>query len=452
MAERFDVIVIGSGSGGSKPAYACRSAGWRVAVVDELPYGGTCAVRGCDPKKVLVGAAELADWNRRMRGRGIAGEARISWQELMRFKRSFTDPVPAHREEAFEKAGIATYHGPARFVGPDKLSVDGHVLEARHVVIAAGAKPRPLGIPGEEHLLTSTDFLDLDELPARIAFVGAGYISFEFAHVARRAGAEAIIIGRGKPLRHFEQDLVTRLVDHTRSRLGVDVRTDTEVTAIEERGGGYRLRLHGEGRTETVEADRVVHGGGRVPATAGLDLEAANIATEPDGGIRVNEFLQSVTNPHVYAAGDVAASPGSLPLTPVAGYHAAIVASNLLNGNTKTPDYRGIPSVVFTVPPLASVGVTEAKARQSQLDVRVKTQDTSGWYSNRRVAETCAMFKVIVDGKTDRIVGAHLLGPHAEEVINLFALAIRSGMPAAALKHLLYAYPTSGSDVPYMIP
>ncbi|MBI2402693.1 MAG: NAD(P)/FAD-dependent oxidoreductase, partial [Gemmatimonadetes bacterium] len=372
MAEAFDLIIIGTGSGGSAPAYRCRSAGWRVAVVDELPYGGTCALRGCDPKKVLVGAAELADWGRRMQGRGIAGDAHISWPDLMRFKRTFTDPVPPNREQAFEKAGIATYRGSARFVSPNNLSVDGGVLEARHFVIAAGANPRRLGVPGEEHLVTSTDFLELDQLPARIAFVGAGYISFEFAHVARRAGAQAMIIGRGNPLRHFDQDLVTRLVDHTRT-LGIELRLDAELTAIEQAGAGYRLRVNTQGRAETVEADLVVHGGGRVPNTEELDLGAANIATAPGGGVRVNQFLQSVTNPHVYAAGDAAATPGSLPLTPVAGYEGAIVGSNLLKGNKQTPDYRGIPSVVFTVPPLAGVGLTEAQAREQQLDIRVKT-------------------------------------------------------------------------------
>ena len=451
MPEPLDLIVIGTGTAGSAPAYRCRRAGWRVAVVDELPYGGTCALRGCDPKRVLVGAAELADWHRRMQGRGVSGDAHISWPELMQFKRTFTDPVPADREKAFQEAGIATYHGPARFVSPKRLSVDGQVLEARHFVVAAGAKPRHLGIPGEAYLLTSTAFLELDQLPPRIAFLGAGYISFEFAHVSRRAGAQATIIGRGKPLQHFDQDLVTRLVDHTRS-LGIELRLDTEVTGLEKRGGGYRLRLDAQGRKETIDADLVIHGGGRVPNTEGLDLRAADVATEPEGGVRVNEFLQSVTNPRVYAGGDAAASPGSLPLTPVAGYEGIIVASNLLKGNTQRPDYRGIPSVVFTVPPLAGVGLTEAEAQAQQLDVRINVEDTSGWYSNRRVAETCAMFKVIVEDKADRIVGAHLLGPHAEEVINLFALAIRSGVPATELKHLLYAYPTSGSDAPYMIP
>jgi glutathione reductase (NADPH) len=451
MAEAFDLVVIGTGSAGSAPAFRCRAAGWRVAVVDELPYGGTCALRGCDPKKVLVGAAEVTDWQRRMQGRGIAGDSAIAWSDLMRFKRTFTDPVPAGREQAFAAAGIATYHGPARFLSPDRLSVADAVLEARHFVIAAGARPRRLGLPGEEHILTSTGFLELDRLPPRIAFVGAGYISFEFAHLVRRAGAEAVVIGRGRPLRRFEPDLVARLVEHTRSH-GIAVHLETEVTAVEPQGGGYRLRVRRDGRADTVEADLVVHGGGRVPDTEGLDLRAAEVATAPDGGVRVNEFLQSVTNPRVYAAGDAAASPGSLPLTPVAGYEGTLVASNLLDGNTRTPDYRGIPSVVFTVPPLAGVGLTEAQAREQRLDIRLETRDTSRWYSNRRVAETCAMFKVIVENRTEQVVGAHLLGPHADEVINLFALAIRSRLPARDLKHLLYAYPTSGSDVPYMIP
>jgi glutathione reductase (NADPH) len=269
--------------------------------------------------------------------------------------------------------------------------------------------------------------------------------------LVRRAGAEATIVGRGKPLEHFEQDLVARLAEHTRS-LGIDLRIDTEATGIEKRGGSYQLLLTAQGRTETLEADLIVHGAGRIPNLEGLELGLANVATEPNGGVRVNEFLQSITNPRVYAAGDAVAIPGKPALTPVAGYEGTIVASNLLKGNNRTPEYHGIPSVVFTVPPLARVGLTEAQARARSLDIRVEAQDTSGWYSNRRVAETCAMFKVIVDSKADRIVGAHLLGPQAEEVINLFALAIRSRVPATDLKHLVYAYPTSSSDVPYMIP
>ncbi len=450
MGESFDLVVIGTGSGGSASASRCREAGWRVAVVDDQPYGGTCALRGCDPKKVLVGAADLVDWHRRMAGHGVAADARIDWPTLMRFKRSFTDPVPASRAAAFEKAGIATYHGAARFIGEDCLVVAGRELEARHVVLASGAEPKRLDIPGEEHLRTSTDFLELDQLPKRIALVGAGYIAFEFAHIARRAGAEVVMLGRERALPQFDQDLVQRLVSHTRT-LGVDVRLNAPATAIEARGNGYRVHFRGPSGDEALEADLVVHAAGRVPKTRELDFGTAKVRTDARGAVEVNEYLQSASNPRVYAAGDSALPPGSLPLTPVAAHEGLVVASNLLHGNQKKPDYRGIPSVVFTIPPLAGVGLTEAEARRQPLDVRVNMEDTSRWYANRRVNQSCAMFKTIVENGSDRILGAHLLGPDADEVINLFALAIRHGLTATHLKHEIYAYPTSGSDVPHML-
>ncbi|HEY3013210.1 MAG TPA: NAD(P)/FAD-dependent oxidoreductase [Gemmatimonadales bacterium] len=443
------MIVIGTGAGGSGPAYRCRQAGWRVAVVDDEPYGGTCALRGCDPKKVLVGAADLADWNRRMAGSAISGSTRIDWPALMRFKRTFTDPVPASREAAFRNAGIETYHGIARFTGEDRLIVGDRELQARHVVIASGAEPRRLGIPGEKHLRTSTDFLELDELPRRIAFLGAGYISFEFAHVARRAGSEVVMLGRERALASFDQDLVQRLVGHTVA-LGVDVRLNAPATAVENRGGGCRVHFRGPSGDETVEADLVVHAAGRVPKTRQLDLRTGNVKTDQRGAVEVNEFLQSVSNPRVYATGDAALPPGSLPLTPVAAHEGLVVASNLLHGNRKTPDYRGIPSVVYTVPPLARVGPTEAEAMQQRLTVHVKSEETGEWFSNRRVREGTAMFKTIVEEGTQRVLGAHLLGPHAEEVINIFALAVRHGLTVSDLTHMIYAYPTSASDVASM--
>jgi glutathione reductase (NADPH) len=450
VPQSFDLVVIGTGAGGSGAAHRCRRAGWRVAIVDDLPYGGTCALRGCDPKKVLVGAAVLVDWSRRMQGRGGRSQTEIAWPALMSFKRTFTEPVPQAGLAAFQKAGIATYQGQARFVDPERMVIEHETLESRHFLIAAGARPRPLGIEGEAHLATSTDFLELDRLPERIAFVGGGYISFEFAHVAQRAGARTTILDRGTPLRRFDQDLVQRLVQHTRE-LGIGARFNATVSAIEQRGTGYLVRSDTDGVSDTVEADLVVHGAGRIPHTEGLNLQAANVATDADGGVLVNQFLQSLTNPRVYAAGDAAAAPGSRPLTPVAAYQSVIVSSNLLKGNSRTADYRGIPTVTFTIPPLARVGLTEAEARGQQLDIRVKSEETSGWYSNRRVNQTAAMFKTVVDNGSDRILGAHLLGEHAEEVINLFALAIRQDLTATDLKHQLYAYPTGGSDLPYML-
>src|SRR5437016_8701592 len=178
MALKFDLVALGTGSAASAVASRCRSAGWQVAVVDSRPFGGTCALRGCDPKKVLVGAAQLADWGRRMKGNGVRTERmKIDWPELMRFKRTFTEPVPKNREGMFAKAGIEAFHGRARFVGQSTVQVGEEVLEGRHVVIATGQRPADLKIPGVEYLTTSEQFLELDELPQRILFIGGGYIA-----------------------------------------------------------------------------------------------------------------------------------------------------------------------------------------------------------------------------------------------------------------------------------
>jgi glutathione reductase (NADPH) len=449
VTRKFDVVIIGTGEAASSVASRCRSAGWQVAVIDFRPFGGTCALRGCDPKRVLVGAAEAVDWVRRMKGKGIrAEEICIDWHELMRFKRSFTQPVPKNREEEFANAGIATFHGRARFVGPSLVQVNDEVLEGRYVLIAAGQKPADLEIVGTEHLTTSEQFLELDELPKRILFIGGGYIAFEFAHVAVRAGAQVTIAHRGpRPLRRFDPDLVDQLVKSSRE-LGVDVQLGTEVIGVDKSSGQLAVRAAASGQQRTFEADMVVHAAGRVPEFDDMNLDAAGVAWDRQG-VKVNEFLQSVSNAGVYAAGDAAAS-GGLPFTPVASYQGIIVAANLLKGNGRKPDYLGIPTVVFAIPPLAAAGLSESEARKQALKFKVKSEMTSNWYSSRRVAEKYSGFKVLVEEGTDRILGAHLLGIGAEEVINLFGVAMRSGMRATDLKHMLYAYPTRGSEVPYM--
>ena len=444
------MIVIGTGAGGSGVAIRCAKDGWNVAVVDDEPYGGTCMLRGCDPKKVFVSASELVDWHRRMTGQGVSGEAQLDWPALMRFKRTFTDPVPSRQETTYRELGIATYHGVGHFTGPDRFVVEGKELESRFFVIASGARPAPLGIPGEEHVKTSTDFLELDALPRRIAFIGAGYIAFEFAHIAARAGASVVMLGRGRPLKQFDSDLVARLIEHTRS-LNVDVRVKSPVQSVERAGSELRVKWGASRNDESVAAELVVHGAGRIPKTSDLDLARADVRTDARGAVDVNDWLQTVTNPRVYATGDAVASPGALPLTPVAGHQSIVVASNLLHGNHKIPDYRGVSSVVFTTPPLAAVGLTEEEAKRNGLKVRVKSEDTRTWLSNRRVLESAAMYKTITEEGTNRILGAHLLGPHAEEVINLFAIAIRNNLTASDLSHMIYAYPTSASDIAFMV-
>jgi glutathione reductase (NADPH) len=450
MDKNFDLVIIGTGAAGATAAFRCRDAGWEVAIVDSRPFGGTCALRGCDPKKVLVGAADLIDWLRRMEGKGVSStDAKIDWSSLMGFKKTFTDPVPEDREKKYAQAGIAMFHGRTHFLDGTRLRVGDDTLTGRFIFIAAGAKPASLGVSGEQYLTTSDQFLELEKLPERITFVGGGYISFEFAHVAARAGAQVSILHRGaRPLERFDGDLVGELVHGTRE-LGVDVRLNTEVKSISKDKGQFAAKTSSDNSEQTWETDLVVHGAGRVPDIDDLGCEEAGIK-RGRMGISVNEYLQSVSNAAVYAAGDAADTAG-MPLTPVANMDGDIAASNMLQGNHRKANYAGIPTVVFTIPPLASVGLQEEEARKQSLKFRVKYEETSGWYSSRRVGLKHSGFKVLVEEQSDRILGAHLLGHNAEESINIFALAIRHGIKAEDLKKMIYAYPTSASDIGHMI-
>ncbi len=445
-----DLIVIGTGSAGAGVAMRCRRAGWSVLVVESRPVGGTCALRGCDPKKILVGAADAVAAVRRLEGHGTAGDVRMDWPALMAFKRSLIEPMSAHRERSLVDAGITLRHGRARFTGPTSVAVGDETWTGRFAHIAAGARPADLEIPGAGDVTLSDAFLNLETLPQRIVFVGGGFISFEFAHVAARAGAEVTILHRGpRPLALFDPDLVDRLVAHSRE-LGIDVQVDTAVEAVERAGDGFVVRARHKGAARHVDADLVVHGAGRVPEIDDLALDTAGIEWDPRRGVRVNAHLQSVSNPAVFAAGDAADTRGPA-LTPVAGYEARLVGANLLDGLHHTADYSVVPSTVFTGPPLSSVGLSEEEARAGGRPVRVTHADSSGWYSSKRLGETTSAYKVISDAETGRILGAHLLGPHAEETINLFAMAMKTGATASDIKQMLFAYPTHASDIAYMV-
>jgi glutathione reductase (NADPH) len=445
MSTNVDLVIVGSGTAAQSAAFPCKSAGWSVAVIDSRPFGGTCELRGCEPKKLFANAAELVDWSRRMQGYGIASATSIDWSDLLRFKDSFTDPVPASIEKSFKEAGIQTFHGRAHFVDHNALQVGNDTIVGKHVLIAAGARHATLNIPGEEYLTTSTQFMDLPALPKRVVFVGGGYIAFEFTHVAARAGASVHIINRGqRPLQAFDPDLVAQLVQAT-EELGVDIHLETAVLGVEKRGDTLLVHTRKGEQEETIEADLVVHAAGRVPEIDDLDLEKAGVAREK-AGVTVNDYLQSTTNPIVYSAGDCVAS-GGLPLTPVSSMQASIVAHNLLHGNERKPNYTGIPSVVFTTPPLTRVGLSEEAAHEQGLKFTTTHEDTSQWYGSRRVRLPHSGFKVLVENESNRVLGAHIFGLHADEVINLFALAIRSGLPANDLKEMVYTFPNSASDI-----
>lgn len=448
MESEYDLVVVGSGTAAMTAAMRVREEGWRVAVIDLRPFGGTCALRGCDPKKMLVGGAEAIDHARRMQGKGVVGNTTIDWPGLMAFKRTFTDPVPENHLQRYADKGIDTYHGQARFLGRNQLSVDQQPLSFRHVLLACGAEPVPLNIPGEQHLATNEGFLAMEQLPRRIVLVGGGYIAAEFSHIAARAGSNVVILQQGdRLLKGFDPDLVGWLTEKF-AALGIDVHIGTKVESIDATANGYTAFAVTGARRVAFEADMIVHAAGRAPALAALDLAAAGIDVE-DGRLVLNEFLQSVSNPAVYAAGDVAQTGPAL--TPVSSHDAKVVAANLLQGNHRTPDYTGVPSVAFTIPPIARVGLSEESALGQGLKFRMMSKRASDWFTARQAAEPIYGFKVLVDEETDLILGAHLVGPHADEVINLFALAMRHRLTASDLKRTMFAYPTGASDIGYML-
>ncbi len=448
MRHRFRLVVIGSGVAGATVAYRCRRESWTVAVVDSHPFGGTCELRGCDPKKVLMGAADAIDAVRRLKGAGIDGDVRLDWASLMRFKRTFTDPVPQKSEAAFAKVGIATYHGRARFVEPLCLQVGDDMLEAEHVVIAAGSKPAPLPIEGADSLTFSDQFLNLETFPQKLLFIGGGFISLEFAHVAARAGAEATILEMTpRILPRFDPDLVAMLAAATQDA-GIGIETGAQVQRMERQNSRLLVTTSAADGVKTRAVDMVVHGAGRIPDIEDMGLETIGVARNAQG-VAVNEYLQSVTQPAVFAAGD-AASTQYPQLTPVAMREGEIVAENLLHGNRLKVDSPAA-AVIFTLPPLASVGLTEESARARGLRFRVHFEETSSWYSSRRIREKHSGAKVLLEEGTGRIIGAHLLGRGAEELINVFALAMEMGLDARNMHQPLFAYPTMGSNIAYLV-
>ncbi|MFC9708393.1 dihydrolipoyl dehydrogenase family protein [Paenibacillus sp. NPDC056933] len=443
MTQLYDLIAIGTGSAASSVISRCAEAGWKIAVIDEREFGGTCALRGCDPKKVLAGAAELIDWNERMKGKGVEGNASIHWPELMAFKRTFTESIPRASENKFKQAGMDTFHGKASFVDEDHIRVGDEVLQGKHILIATGARPATLPIDGAEHLIYSDDFLDLEQLPDKLVLVGGGYIAFEFAHIAARGGTEVHIIHRGEqPLEQFDSELVDLLLQKS-EEVGIQVHLNAEVKAIRQEGSTYVVSGTRNGADHQWQCGLVVHGAGRIPNVEGLELEKGNVSYTKKG-ISVNEYLQSESNPKVYAAGDVAATEG-LPLTPLASQESRAVSLNLLEGNHNKPNYKVMPSIVFTVPSLGSVGLDVVQAKKEGYEVKVN--DMSKWYTYKRTNEKFAMAKVVTDKATGRILGAHVLGGKTEELINLFAMAIQFDLTTDQLNTMNFAYPTAASDL-----
>ncbi len=439
----YDLIVLGTGGAGYQVAMKCKQAGWNVAVINDGPFGGTCSVRGCIPKKVLAGTAEIADINRRLSDIGIVtNQPEMSWSELIKFKKTFTDPVPGSTENALKDAGIDVYSGSPRFTGNLTLEVDGNTISAKKIHIAVGAKPAKLPIEGYEHLTTSDEFLELENLPKRVLFVGGGYVSFEFAHVAARFGSNVTILHTDdRPLAMFDKDIIDTLLAAS-EEAGVKTVLNEMVKKIEKHGYEYVVTTAG-GNTYT--SDIVIHGAGRPPAIAELNLEATGVEFDLRRGVIVDEQLRSVSNSDVYAAGDAAAA--GPPLSPVAGVQGGIVADNLLGQERKQPSYLSTPSVIFTTPVAAKVGYLEAEANDKGLEFETISTDLSGWFDSKRLGQKFAKSKILVEKSSGKIIGAHLIGNHAEDLINIFSLAVEHGLTTEQLKAPIMAFPTASDDM-----
>lgn len=444
--KKYDVIVVGGGPAGGAVAAPLAEAGRQVMLIEASAFGGVCPLSGCNPKKALMSGAETARAASAMLGSGLSGRVSVDWADLMRFKQSFVDPVPARARKAYEDKGIDTRIGSARLVGPHEVAVGGESFGAPHICLCVGQKSRPLPVSGGEGMPVSDDFLSLETLPRRIVFIGGGFIAFEFAHIARVAGAEVTLLNRSdRVLRQFDPVLAQELIEGSRAA-GIDVRLNAPVLGIEQTASGYRVTCGEQGET-VLEADMAFNCTGRTAAIDGLGLDAAGVEYG-QGGIAVNSRMQSVSNPHIYAIGDVADQGPAL--TPVATIQGQVAAANILHPASAEVDYTGIPSVCFTLPPLARAGLLEAEAESLGLNFTVRETDLADSFSWKRLNEHPGKARILLDEPSDRILGAHILGHNAEEMINLFALIIRQGVPLSRVRETVWAYPTCGYELKYM--
>lgn len=444
--QNFDTVVVGSGTSAYYAVDGLNRAGRKVAVIDERPYGGTCALRGCQPKKYLVSNAEAVAMAAHLVGNGIEAVPKTDWHALQVLKNRFLEGRSEADVKQWQKKGVATFHGRAVMSGRDEVTVGQDVLRASSIVLATGAVPHRSGIPGAQYMYDSEHFLTLQELPDRILFIGGGYISFEFAHVAIRAGARKVTIMHrsARPLKGFDRDIVEVLLAASRDA-GIELVFNESPTSVQAVESGFRISGSGGGE---YGADCVIEATGRAPNLSILEGGAGEVESSA-AGVSVNTFLQSVSNPLVYAVGDCAAT--GYMLAPVADEEGKTVARNILEGNVRTIDYTVVPSAVFTIPSIGSVGLTEEQAAEQGLDYRVNRGMTDKWPSSLRIGERHGAYKVLIDTGTDQILGAHLARHNACEAINILALAMKYNIRASDLGEFMWAYPTSTSDLKYMV-
>ena len=439
----YDVIVLGSGPAGMAAAYGLKEAGQKVAVVESYLWGGTCPNYGCDPKKILMSAVEAQARGKALAQKGLVGETHINWEALLAFKKSYTDEIPTRQKGGLEEANITTYAGAASFVSPHALQVGEQILSAHQFLIATGQQVRQLDIPGQEYLKNSTDFMALPHLPRRVAFVGAGYIAFELATIARAAGAEVHVIHHNdRPLKGFDEELVQELVAHLQEA-GIVFHFDVSLSEVQKEQAGYRLVAP----DFELETDLVIGATGRTPNLGALHLERAHVDYGKNG-ILVNEYLQT-TQPHIYACGDVLAKEAP-KLTPVASYEAKYAVAAMTKATDQPLTYPLLPTVVFGDYRLARIGVSEKELAAEPTKYHSQLLDLHDWYTYFRIQDQKAKIKLVYD-EADRLVAVTCFSSLADELINYFVLVLNKKISPAELSDYIFAYPGLANDLNYLL-
>lgn len=438
----YDLFVIGAGSGGVRAGRMSAGFGARVGMCEDMRVGGTCVMRGCVPKKLLVYGSSFHEEIEDAHAYGWSVDpaaVTLDWAHMIAKKDAELQRLEDVYHAMLDKAGVDLIDGRGRLVDAHTVDVDGKTYTADNILIATGGWPSMPDLPGIEHVITSNEALDLKELPRRMVIVGGGYIAVEFAGVFSGVGVEVTeIIRAPNILRGFDEDVRNHLRQEM-TKKGVNILTDTTIDSIEKTSNGYNLKL-GDG--SVLETDLIMYATGRSPKSADLGLEGLGIETDKKSAIIVNDHYQTSV-PNIYALGDVT---NRVNLTPVALGEGMALAHSLYNNNPKLMDYDNIPSAVFCHPPIGSVGLTEEQARENG-DVDVYVSRFKPMKHTLSGRDEQALMKLIVDQKSDRVVGLHMVGPDSPEIAQGFAVAMKAGATKAQFDCTVGIHPTAAEEL-----
>ena len=439
----YDLFVIGAGSGGVRASRIAASHGARVAVAEEFRVGGTCVIRGCVPKKLMVYASQFAEDLSHPASYGWTIEgAKFDWPTMRDFVASDVDRLERAYTATLDSNKVDHFHERAVVSGPNTVRLaSGRDISAKVILIAVGAWPVMPEIDGAEHCITSNEVFLLPQQPRRVVIQGAGYIAMEFAGVFNALGSEVTVVNRSdKVLRGYDEEISDRLKTIMADR-GITFGFNRPITRVEKLADGSLLVHAGKG--DPIPTDAVMVATGRRPKTDRLGLESAGIVLGKGGEIPVDEYNRT-SCPSIYAVGDVT---DRVQLTPIAIREGHAFADTVFGGNPRTIDYSLIPSAVFSQPPIGAVGLTEAEAREKFADVRVYRSDFRPMKNMFSPRAERGLYKMVVDGTTDRVLGLHLIAPEAPEVLQAAAIAVKAGLTKAQFDDTVALHPSMAEEL-----